>query len=351
MRGREATKAQSWLTLSVALGVAVPLMAVHAASQQDPVAVAESAARAASETTDGKKFAEGVGQAFGRAHGATIQRCAKDTKRPALTDFDLFLRIDGNGVVEQALVKPSTNLATCVQGKMTGWKTAVPPRAGFWVKVGVNLKRKQVAARDGAGRMATSRWTVSFLLLASTILTGRGQTAAQRPQSPGPPMPFEDVGACPFEGCVYREWIANGPVTVRADRRPDAPIAFALKKGDHVQAITGIVVTVKPGRVQFRKPVDLSTTAGTLHVEPGETLYLLTYHGEGVTTAWFKGRLYDEVDGSEFINHLCEIKPGTCNGTIIEKPQRVWWIRLRNLKRLMGWTQEPEKFDNKDRFG
>jgi hypothetical protein len=150
---------------------------------------------------------------------------------------------------------------------------------------------------------------------------------------------------------VYRDWIANGPVTVRADRRPDAPIAFTVKKGDHVQAITGIVVTVKPGRVQFRKAVDLSTTAGPLHVEPGETLYLLTYHGEGVTTAWFKGRLYDELDGSEFINGLCESNPGTCNGTIIERPQKVWWVRLRSRQRLTGWTREPEKFDDKDRFG
>jgi hypothetical protein len=163
-------------------------------------------------------------------------------------------------------------------------------------------------------------------------------------------MPFEDIGACPFEGCVYRDWIANGPVAVRTDRRADAPIAFTLKKGDHVQAITGIVVTVKPGRVQFRKAVDLVTTAGALHVEPGETLYLLTYHGEGVSTAWFKGRVYDEVDGSEFINGLCGRKV-ICNGTIIDKPQTVWWIRLRNMKRLTGWTKEPGKFDNKDRFG
>ena len=24
----------------------------------------------------------------------------------------------------------------------------------------------------------------------------------------GPPIPYEDVGACPCEGCVYREWVA-----------------------------------------------------------------------------------------------------------------------------------------------
>jgi hypothetical protein len=75
-------------------------------------------------------------------------------------------------------------------------------------------------------------------------------------------MPFEDVGACPFEGCVYREWIANSPVAVRSERRAGAPVAFTLSEGDRVRAITGIVVTIRPGRVQFRKAVDLWTPAG-----------------------------------------------------------------------------------------
>jgi hypothetical protein len=163
-------------------------------------------------------------------------------------------------------------------------------------------------------------------------------------------MPFEDIGACPFEGCVYRDWIANGPVTLRTERRPDSRVAVTLEKGDHVRAITGIVVTTKPGRVQFRKAADLSTANGVLHVEPGETLYLLTYHGEGLTTAWFNGRLYEEVDGADFLNAACD-NALICNGTIVEKPQNVWWIRVRSTKGLTGWTNEPAKFDNKDSLG
>jgi hypothetical protein len=170
-------------------------------------------------------------------------------------------------------------------------------------------------------------------------------------KAPGPPVPYEDVGACPFEGCVYREWIANARIDVRSGRRPDDPIVFSLRRGDQVQAITGIVVTIKPGRVQFKAPVDLASTAGPVHVQPGETLYLLTYHGEGETTAWFKGRLYDRLDGSEFFNALCQDRPASCNGSILERPQRVWWVRLRSVRGVIGWTRETEKFDNKDAFG
>ena len=190
-----------------------------------------------------------------------------------------------------------------------------------------------------------------------TGLTGISIAVSSAPQPrtatklSGPPVPFEDVGACPFEGCVYREWVANAPVDIRSGRRPNDPVVFTLRPGDRVQAITGIVVTVKPGRVKFRAPIDLASSAGTVHVQPGETLYLLTYHGEGETTAWFNGRIYDWLDGSEFFNALCEVQPNSCNGSIVEPPQRVWWVRLRSRGGKTGWTRETDKFDNKDAFG
>lgn len=132
--------------LPVAVGAAVLvflLVAPHdVVLAQDDVATAEAAARADAETPDGKKFAEGLGKTFGHEHGRTIQQCAKRSRRPDLSDFDVFVRVDGTGVVDQALVKPTTTLATCVAGKLPGWKVSVPPHVGFWVKIGVKLKSK-----------------------------------------------------------------------------------------------------------------------------------------------------------------------------------------------------------------
>jgi len=125
--------------LVLAFSVLAPLRITFG---QDEISAAEAAAKAGADTAEGRKFGEALGQGFGRDHGGTIQRCAKETKRPDLADFDLFVRVDGSGVVDQALVKPATALATCVRDKMPGWKIAVPPHAGFWVKVGVNLKSK-----------------------------------------------------------------------------------------------------------------------------------------------------------------------------------------------------------------
>jgi hypothetical protein len=112
------------------------------AVEQVQISQAKSAAEADAGTAEGKKFGEAVAQAFGREHGSTIQRCAKETKRPDLSDFDLFLRLDVTGVVDQAIEEPATAIATCVRRKMSGWKVSTPPHAGFWVKVDVNLKPK-----------------------------------------------------------------------------------------------------------------------------------------------------------------------------------------------------------------
>ena len=130
----------------VAVGAALLLVPLPARGQstpgQVPISQARSAAEADAGTVEGKKFGEALAQAFGREHGSTVQRCAKKPKRPDLSDFDLFLRLDETGVVDQAFEEPATALATCVREKMPGWKVSVPPHAGFWVKVDVNLKPK-----------------------------------------------------------------------------------------------------------------------------------------------------------------------------------------------------------------
>lgn len=160
----------------------------------------------------------------------------------------------------------------------------------------------------------------------------------------GPPIPFEDPGACPFELCTYGEWTAREPVVVRRERRRDSPVIFRVPRDAKVTAVTGVVITLRAGRVQFRVPHEMGSLSGRVRVVPGQTLYLLTYQGEGFTKAWFDGRLYDELDGSEFFNAACEDDPGKCAGRIVEPPRREWWAQVRNAAGRTGWTDEPHKF-------
>jgi len=167
----------------------------------------------------------------------------------------------------------------------------------------------------------------------------------------GPPIPYEDVGACPFEGCVYREWSAAAAVDVRADRTKKAPVSFSLKAGERVAALGGVVITTRPGRVEFDRPQDVDAAGGRIHIEPGQTLYLLTSEGEGFMKTWFNGRLYQGVDTSTFFNGGCAGGPRPCTGRIVEPWRFEWWVQIRNAAGRVGWTNEPDKFENKDALG
>jgi hypothetical protein len=188
-----------------------------------------------------------------------------------------------------------------------------------------------------------------FAAVASMDLNGEAP-ASQGGQHAKPPVPYEDVGACPFEGCVYRLWTANAPVSVRADRKTTAAVVYAISKGEQVTALTGVVVILKPGRVEFAKTVTLRTLSGSLTVAPGQSLYLLTYEGEGFFKAWFQGRMYEELDGSIFYNGVCDFEPERCTGKIVERPESVWWVQVRNSRGQTGWTSDAGKFDGKDRL-
>ncbi len=167
-----------------------------------------------------------------------------------------------------------------------------------------------------------------------------------------PPIPYVDIGACPFEGCVYREWVANSAVMIRKERSKTALLAFTVKKGERVTALTGVVITTKPGRVLFRESINLDSDSGVLHIEPGETLFLLTYQGEGSTKAWFQGKIYDHVLGeTAFFDSRCEKDPSRCVGRIVERPVSEWWVQIRNSRGQIGWTKETDKFDGKDALG
>jgi hypothetical protein len=189
----------------------------------------------------------------------------------------------------------------------------------------------------------------AFVTCLSGLLTAEhsGQQRGAATQSARLPIPYEVDGGCPFETCVYQEWTAKARVDVRSGRRPSDSIVFSLRPGDRIQAVTGVLATIKPGRVQFKAPMDLESGAGPVHVQPGETLYILDYHGEGEATAWFKGRKYDRLDGAEFFDARCEKALSACNGSILEWPQRVWWVQLRSASGVIGWTRETEKFDRR----
>jgi hypothetical protein len=135
--------------------------------------------------------------------------------------------------------------------------------------------------------------------------------------------------------------MARAAVQVLTARRVDAPVAFRLQVGETVTALTGVVVTLRAGRVRFDMPQRLTTSDGPIDVFPWQTLYLLTYQGEGFTKVWFDGRVHEDVDASSFMNAACETVQSRCSGRVVEPSRTEWWVQIRNKAGEAGWTREP----------
>jgi hypothetical protein len=151
-----------------------------------------------------------------------------------------------------------------------------------------------------------------------------------------PPLPYESKGLCPFECCTYRkDWVVDQAIKVLTERKPGAPVAFALKKGDKVEGLTGVVIT---HAVVLAKGAPANPNYTDRKVKPGESLYLLSPIGEGCYLAWYRGKILDAA----------------CPDDIVEPtqfPKTEWWVKIKNSKGQTGWVKWPHEenlFSNVD---
>jgi hypothetical protein len=172
---------------------------------------------------------------------------------------------------------------------------------------------------------------------------GGGQTHGTR--SSPPPIPYEDHGACPFECCAYRSWTANSLTPILTDRRKGSPVAFQVHEREQVQGVTGVVVTLKAGRAEVFKQTELG--AKKLKVKPGDVIYILNYIGIGQWKFWFKGK----VD-SDFIADVNDSESDSeLDMRIRAHPDVEWWVKIRNSRGQVGWSGQPDHFDDMNACG
>lgn len=164
-------------------------------------------------------------------------------------------------------------------------------------------------------------------------------------QSIKPRLPYLDWGACPFECCTYREWVASAPMNVYKNRNEKSDVVFKLNKDERVRAITGVVATYKLGVTEIIKSVKIGYTATSdlpqLSLKQGDVVYTLHYAGEGFEVFWYQGKTYsDELS----ISNSDTFKT-------ISSPSYVWWAKVKNRDGKTGWTNKTNQFNNQDSCG
>src|SRR5262245_59465497 len=206
------------------------------------------------------------------------------------------------------------------------------------------------AALDAFYAMTMSLKTFAALTITLAI-AGITHAAEPAPSSP-PPVPYEDHGACPFECCTYRTWRAKADTQILRNRRDGAAPAFRVRVGDQVEGITGVVVTTRFGRATIRMPMPIVAESGTVQLRPGDAVYIVRYAGEGFWKAWVRGRFLEiELADQGETCRGDDGGPGPCAAEIVEKPDTVWWAKIRNRAGKEGWTRQLDHFAKIDACG
>ncbi|MCE5272401.1 hypothetical protein LLH00_14070 [bacterium] len=151
------------------------------------------------------------------------------------------------------------------------------------------------------------------------------------------PTFYVDEGACPFECCQYGDWGVEQETKLYAEPKSGSSVVGIAKKGTRVIAQTGEVHT-KPGKIIVKKDYE--------NYREGDVLWVYTYLGEGYFKIWYKGEFIDdEID-------ISDDAPSPDDwGSYEFQPVSVWWVRIQTKDGIVGWSNEPDHFSDKDACG
>jgi hypothetical protein len=213
-----------------------------------------------------------------------------------------------------------------------------------------NIRRQYSAGSAIKQQTPRAMWRFAALLVFWAIFTpAYGQAPAPNADRSkamdAPALPFYDWNACPFEGCAYRRWTARKPIVVYDTWKAGRRSVTKLSKGEKVVGLTGVVITIRPGVVRMDR--DLAEVG----LQRGDAILVYTNQGEGVASAWFKGRFYPEFDLS-FARGPADsgCLARRCAG-IYTDGKYSWWARIKTRRGVIGWVMAAGTFDGQDLLG
>ena len=151
-------------------------------------------------------------------------------------------------------------------------------------------------------------------------------------------FPYVVQPACPGEGCMFDEWLACGAVPVYASLGVAMNPVTTLEANERFEVLTGAVVVDSPGIVAITRPSrPVPFLDGEDIFQPGDTLYVLDYLGEGFYNTWFKGAFFETAQfwpGPDFFTSS-DYEYG---GSVVHEGESRFWVQIRSDDQEEGWV-------------
>jgi len=155
-------------------------------------------------------------------------------------------------------------------------------------------------------------------------------------------VPIIQKDKCPFECCQFGIWKTFVTLPVYKSEGNSDNKLFTIPARDSFIAITGNVHMIKPGLVIVSRTIE--------NFIAGDTVYTLSYTGEGYNDVWYHGQIYnvemfwqtdDEIDYKTI--NVNDTKWKKYVGVLISKPVMVWWVKIRYKNSEEGWIRLENK--------
>jgi hypothetical protein len=144
-------------------------------------------------------------------------------------------------------------------------------------------------------------------------------------------FPYIQKNVCPFECCRYGTWITMSPLKIYSNEGDTTKVRFSIAPGDSFVAMYGNVHMMKPGIVVVTKPV--------FSFSAGDTLYTLSYHGEGFIDVWHNGILENIEMFWDNPSDSGSGKTLKSPGILKSKALMIWWVRITSEDGRNGWLR------------
>jgi hypothetical protein len=152
-----------------------------------------------------------------------------------------------------------------------------------------------------------------------------------------PLTPVIQRNICPFEfGCDFGKWVTKSKLTVYTNEGDTSHVAFVIQPNDAFIAHGANMHIERLGVVVVTKAVE--------DFQNGDTVYVLSYTGEGFYDIWYHGRISNvEVFWSD--EPLSQFE-----GLLMVPPQMSWWVFVEYGNSKKGWIRLRNVSDSGVRF-
>ena len=134
-------KSKSTRRVGVLLTVAIIFSPATRAADKQQLKAAVAAVEANLKTSAGKQYDELVGKELTEKYLAGLKPCKQSLPPGTKIDtFDMFLRLNSDGKVQEGLVYPETQYAVCARTALLAAKFSRPPHEDYWINIHMEFK-------------------------------------------------------------------------------------------------------------------------------------------------------------------------------------------------------------------